>query len=377
MGLSDYLNRKPAEEDGVDIPFGEDQTGSDLQDYLFQQGLFNSANQFVGKMSPGTRIQVSPSTQLPKPEQLQALMKLSGYDPQAAAAARSKEAGDLETIRKMVGITGEPQLNLAPAFNLLNAITGRNIAYSAPEPYENTIDRQAKISQMIGSIEAKKIEDAQKLAALVAKLSTKAPGMTISRALPQQNQFGSKIIPASEVSKLAEMKTGLGAIDDLITSIKENPDLVGPLQGTHYNIGVGRDSNIIGQGYAAIRALTDPKDARAQQLIQRRETVKQFVAKPLEGGVLRDADEKKYDAIVASIKRDSFVSEEQLKELKRLISNYMTIKQQTLGQAGYNVSGFDKAPAQKGYQPIPDKPSAIPPIPAQPKAAITSKDLFK
>lgn len=219
MGLRRYLQRSLASEV---IPEGDP---SDLDDNV-ALGL-QMLNQPAFRQ--GMRLQIQPKTELPSQDQLSSLLKMAGFDPVEAERLRTQRADELRTIRQMMNITGQPQLDVAPAANYLQSLTGRDIGYKSPEPYDAQMGKQMKLGQMIGELEEKKLDDAKKLAELMSKLATKGVGMTLSKALPGQAAGGlretdihrdvkdlSKSLPKSAAhieEILKDLQTEVGSFD--------------------------------------------------------------------------------------------------------------------------------------------------------------------
>ena len=84
----------------------------------------------------------------------------------------------------------------------------------------------------------------------------------------------------------------------------------------------------------------NPWDTDVQSIQSQINATKQIVGKYLEGGVLRLEDEKKYEKILPKIGDTQEVAKAKIEQVKKLIDEKFKSQTQTLGQAGYDISGF-------------------------------------
>lgn len=96
-------------------------------------------------------------------------------------------------------------------------------------------------------------------------------------------------------------------------------------------------SPVIGQ----LRA-NNPWDTDVQSIQSQINATKQIVGKYLEGGVLRLEDEKKYEKILPKIGDTPEVAQNKIEQVKKLIGQKYKSQTGTLGEAGFDVSGFSR-----------------------------------
>lgn len=87
----------------------------------------------------------------------------------------------------------------------------------------------------------------------------------------------------------------------------------------------------------------NPWNTRVQAKKQYIATIKQVIGKGLEGGVLRAEDERKYEKIIPKMGDTKDVFMIKASQLRETIVNKRKFMLKGLGNAGFNVSGFDKA----------------------------------
>jgi uncharacterized protein YjbJ (UPF0337 family) len=104
----------------------------------------------------------------------------------------------------------------------------------------------------------------------------------------------------------------------------------------------------------------NPWDTDVQSIQAQINATKQIVGKYLEGGVLRMEDEKKYEKILPKIGDTQEVAQSKLNQVKKLIDEKFQSQTETLGQAGFDVSGLQQQPQQQQpQQPLPTVEGAM------------------
>jgi len=113
----------------------------------------------------------------------------------------------------------------------------------------------------------------------------------------------------------------------------------------------------------------NPWDTDVQSIQSQINATKQIVGKYLEGGVLRLEDEKKYEKILPKIGDTPEVAKAKVDQVKKLIQEKYASQTETLGQAGYDISGFsnkqNQNEIQNQLQSTPQQPQIKQPQPAQ------------
>lgn len=161
-------------------------------------------------------------------------------------------------------------------------------------------------------------------------------------------------LPATQSVLLADGKQIPGLIDNLEKTFN-NPkykDIGGPISG--------------------YRGL-NPYDTDAQALQSEINSVKQFVGKFLEGGVLRKEDEAKYDKIMPTMKDTPEVRAQKAKILKEMVQEKYNLYLDSFKKSGYNVGSYEafgnKPSASSVTQPNAPRQSMTPVPPPDEKAA--------
>ena len=145
---------------------------------------------------------------------------------------------------------------------------------------------------------------------------------------PELNEGGPKVT-AGTAQELGDSKAAEAMLESLEKSIEANKDNLGPVEGR-------------------VRGW-NPYDTNAQSFQAQVNATKQIVGKYLEGGVLRMEDEKKYEKILPKLSDTPEVAKNKLLEVKRLIAEKYGSQVGTLGEGGYDISGFsqeNKAPVE-------------------------------
>lgn len=143
-----------------------------------------------------------------------------------------------------------------------------------------------------------------------------------------------KPVGEDAVNRIAEMRQGVAALDDLKAAIKANPDALGVVSGSVLQTPLA--------GQLAQRA---GLFKGAAQLIPKIKLVKQKVGKALEGGVLRKEDEEKYRDILATPEDMPDVALGKIMGLADRLTEDLNIYLKTQGQGGRDVSKLTDAPA--------------------------------
>ena len=86
----------------------------------------------------------------------------------------------------------------------------------------------------------------------------------------------------------------------------------------------------------------NPYSTAGQQFKQLIASTKQIIGKGLEGGVLREADEYKYEKIVPNIGDTKEVLKLKNQQLRKLLLNKYDTTTEALKNAGYDISKFNK-----------------------------------
>ena len=161
-------------------------------------------------------------------------------------------------------------------------------------------------------------------------------------------------LPATQSVLLADGKQIPGLIDNLEKTFN-NPkykDIGGPISG--------------------YRGL-NPYDTDAQAIQSEINSVKQFVGKFLEGGVLRKEDEAKYDKIMPTMKDTPEVRAQKAKILKEMVQEKYNLYLDSFKKSGYNVGSYEafgnKPSASSVTQPNAPRQSMTPVPPPDEKAA--------
>lgn len=134
------------------------------------------------------------------------------------------------------------------------------------------------------------------------------------------NQSAGGTISSANALELGDSKAASAMLDSLQNTLNENKGILGPVEGS-------------------VRGL-NPYDTTAQSFQAQVNATKQIVGKYLEGGVLRLEDEKKYEKILPKLSDTPEVAQNKINEVRKLIDNKYASQIQTLGGAGYNVSGL-------------------------------------
>lgn len=134
-----------------------------------------------------------------------------------------------------------------------------------------------------------------------------------------------KPLPKSISERVSDAQS---AIDNLITlkSYIDSPDvksISGPVSGRTFG--------------------ANPFSTTAQNFEGIRATAKQVIGKYLEGGVLREADEKKYEKIVPGLKMLEDTQQNQAAELYNTLKKKLVRDLDSYEKSGYDVSGLREA----------------------------------
>lgn len=130
-----------------------------------------------------------------------------------------------------------------------------------------------------------------------------------------------KMIPANTVVNVNEGAAAARKLPDIEKLIDNNPNLFGPIMGR-------------------ARAL-NPYDKDAASVNAEMRAASQQFGRYMEGGVLRKEDEEKYRRMFPQSGDTPEVAKNKLNSVKRLLSLKYNSDIKTLGDSGYDVSGFD------------------------------------
>lgn len=128
-------------------------------------------------------------------------------------------------------------------------------------------------------------------------------------------------LPADKAALLAEGDQLGGVLDNLEKTLDANKNIGGPIMG-----------RIMG---------LNPYAKETQSVQSNIDSVRQFVGKYLEGGVLRKEDEAKYAKILPTLTDTPEVRKVKIENIKKLIRDKQSEYKKSFSQAGYNMSGYD------------------------------------
>jgi uncharacterized protein YcbK (DUF882 family) len=127
-------------------------------------------------------------------------------------------------------------------------------------------------------------------------------------------------LPATQAVLLADGNNIPAVLDKLETTLQSNQNIGGPI--------AGRISSL------------NPYDTETQNVQSEVNAAKQFVAKFLEGGVLRKEDEEKYDRILPTMTDTPEVRMAKLNNLRRLTRDKQNEYINSFNKSGYDVSEY-------------------------------------
>lgn len=178
-----------------------------------------------------------------------------------------------------------------------------------------------------------------------------------------------KMLPPATVLALNEGKTVARMLPDVENAIKQMEGKYGPVTGR------------IGAANAY--------DTEAQTFNARMRTASQAFGRFMEGGVLRKEDEIKYEKMFPQISDTDEVKKNKLQIVRRMLAEKYEDDRKTLGESGYDVSGFGglEIPAslfgtetkamETGKTNQAKAPASKAGAPASGASAMDSKDILK
>lgn len=143
-----------------------------------------------------------------------------------------------------------------------------------------------------------------------------------TKAMPTAENAAGKMLPPGSIQTLTDMSFMPSLIGGLKKSIQENASVMGPITGR-------------------LRAI-NPWDKQAQNLQSQVNSARQLIGKAIEGGVLRKEDESKYEKILATLSDNPTTAIDKLNNMQKDIGLKYDTYLQGLGDAGYNISKFQR-----------------------------------
>jgi hypothetical protein len=135
---------------------------------------------------------------------------------------------------------------------------------------------------------------------------------------------GGKIIPAKIAMELGDAYNTPNRVDELISKIKERPDLMGNISAAS-----NATASLFGM---------ESEAAPLDMLIQ---SLRQDIGKMKEGGVLRLEDEKKYSKMLPSLRTNPETAINNLMLIRKELAEKVRSHYSGLKSAKYDVSGFN------------------------------------
>lgn len=139
------------------------------------------------------------------------------------------------------------------------------------------------------------------------------------------NRLGGKQLSEKSVDHISSADHAMAILDDLAGSFKAAEKYVGPIAGLQ-----------------AVNPYSDANKLQAEV-----DRVRQNVGKLLEGGVLRKEDEIKYTKILATLNDTPSTAAAKIAGIKDDIRQKSGAYKANLRKSGYDMSGFEDAPAPK------------------------------
>lgn len=139
------------------------------------------------------------------------------------------------------------------------------------------------------------------------------------------NRLGGKQLSEKSVDHISSADHAMAILDDLAGSFKAAEKYVGPIAGLQ-----------------AVNPYSDANKLQAEV-----DRVRQNVGKLLEGGVLRKEDEIKYTKILATLNDTPSTAAAKIAGIKDDIRQKSSAYKGNLRKSGYDMSGFEDAPALK------------------------------
>lgn len=133
-------------------------------------------------------------------------------------------------------------------------------------------------------------------------------------------EFG-KALGESAITKIAEVRSGIGSIRDLRENLRGNQDLTGPIVGLLAQV---------------------PYAERARTLQAQIDLVKQRVGRAFEGGVLRKEDEEKYKRILPTIQDTPAIAAAKTDLVERELARDLQTFIDTQKAGGRRTGGVEK-----------------------------------
>jgi len=131
-----------------------------------------------------------------------------------------------------------------------------------------------------------------------------------------------KMLPPASVLTLNEGKAVARQLPDVEKALQQAESIMGPAQG-----------RVKG---------ANPYDTQAQTIDARFRTASQAFGKFMEGGVLRKEDEEKYRKMFPQLSDTPDVARNKLSIVRRMLAQKYEDDRATLGNSGYDVSGFEQ-----------------------------------
>jgi hypothetical protein len=244
-----------------------------------------------------------------------------------AIRQRDKDLTDLSNKIKEYQKIRQPKEGILANLNLqpLLAMVDPNFAkyYTPPTTKEEIEKENLQFSKIIMDEKNKLTDD--KLA-----LAKTAAGSFQDQAELYAKMFGEKpknlhAVPTTQIDNIVAYSAIGPQIDELKTLIENNKDKLGRFGGS-----ITKAKAYFG---------TDPL---SQTIVSKIANIRQTIGKPMEGGVLRPDDEKKYQNIVGSIEKnpDFFIAN--LGDFKRLADEKIKKTLATYKAGNYDVEGIEK-----------------------------------
>lgn len=145
-------------------------------------------------------------------------------------------------------------------------------------------------------------------------------GAKLIPRLSNESATGAKQLPANTVLALNEGKNVARLLPEVEQAIMQNVNIFGPVKGRAGGV--------------------NPYDKQAQTVDARMRTASQAFGRFMEGGVLRKEDEEKYRKMFPQLKDTPDLAQNKLAMVRRQIAQKYEDDKNTLGNSGYDVSGF-------------------------------------
>jgi hypothetical protein len=283
-------------------------------------------------LSPGAKISVGQSSQLPSESEVSSLYKLAGYDPEKVQARNEQSLSEMSHLSKAYSdaLQSNPQYDLSPLYGALKFWSGKDIqsSYKPPQSPQEVVSSLHALATAQAAAREKLTQDETARLKDVIGAKTTVPGFTVEYKQPPQGQalqqerwtYGQKQKLLQEVGPeaLPRLVQNFSQLSTLLNSGVSPTFGAGPVQIENKYTKGGQESNRLMNAIATDLVIAGSGKAFSQREVdQRKEQIGKALLGNAESRRTGLANEVRTAAKALELKISTFPPEVQAEFLKQ------------------------------------------------------------